>query len=100
MGTNNAVGNPLFFEVPPLRTCTFQYSWTDFDKWMGYMGAQLNPYWPFTVTRMVFYPDFTDKSSKAEEYARSATGIEADEKIKLLPGEKTEFVFGVRAGTY
>jgi hypothetical protein len=85
MGTNNAVGNPLFFKEPPLRTCTYHHSWTDFDKWMGYLGVQLNPYWPFTVTRMVFYPDFTDKTNKAEEYARSATGIEADEKTKLLP---------------
>jgi hypothetical protein len=85
MGTNNAVGNPLFFQVPPLRTNTYFHSWTDFDKWMGYLGGQLNPYWPFTVSRMVFYPDFTCKTNKAEEYARSATGIEADEKIKLLP---------------
>ena len=85
MGTNNAVGNPLFFQVPPLRTNTYYHSWTDFDKWMGYFGGQLNPYWPFTVSRMVFYPDFTNKTNKAEEYARSATGIEADEKIKLLP---------------
>jgi hypothetical protein len=85
MGTNNAVGNPLFFQVPPLRTNTYYHSWTDFDKWMGYFGGQLNPYWPFTVSRMVFYPDFTDQINKAEEYARNATGIEADEKTKLLP---------------
>jgi hypothetical protein len=85
MGTNNAVGNPLFFQVPILRTNTYNYSWTDFDKWMGYFGGDLNPYWPFTVSRMVFYPDFTNKTDKAEEYARSATGIDADEKIKLLP---------------
>jgi hypothetical protein len=85
MGTNNAVGNPLFFKVPALRTNTYNYSWTDFEKWMGYFGGELNPYWPFTVSRMVFYPDFTDKTNKAEEYARNATGIEADEKIKLLP---------------
>jgi hypothetical protein len=85
MGTNNAVGNPLFFQVPQLRTNTYYYSWTDFDKWMGYFGGELNPYWPFTVSRMVFYPDFTDKTNKAEEYTRNATGIEADKKIKFLP---------------
>jgi hypothetical protein len=85
MGTNNAVGNPLFFKVPALRTNTYNYSWTDFEKWMGYFGGELNPYWPFTVSRMVFYPDFTNKSNKAEEYARNATGIEADDNIKLLP---------------
>ena len=85
MGTNNAVGNPLFFRVPQLRTNTYNYSWTDFDKWMGYFGGDLNPYWPFTVSRMVFYPDFTNKTNLAELYARSATGIEAGNEVKLLP---------------
>ncbi|MBK7711701.1 MAG: twin-arginine translocation signal domain-containing protein [Bacteroidales bacterium] len=85
MGTNNAVGNPLFFRVPPLRTNTYNYSWTDFDKWMGYFGSELNPYWPFTVSRMVFFPDFTGKINRAEEYARNATGIEAGNETKLLP---------------
>ena len=85
MGTNNSVGNPLFFQVPQLRTNTYYYSWTDFEKWKGYFGGELNPYWPFTVSRMVFYPDFTNKINKAEEYARSATGIEAGNEIKILP---------------
>jgi hypothetical protein len=85
MGTNNSVGNPLFFKVPPLRTNTYNYSWTDFEKWMGYFGAELNPYWPFTVSRMVFYPDFSNKINKAEEYARNATGIEAGNETEILP---------------
>jgi hypothetical protein len=85
MGNNNSAGNPIFFDVPPLRTCTYYHSWTDFDKWRGYFGGQLNPYWPFTVSRMVFYPDFTNTTNKAEEYARLATGVEADEKTRILP---------------
>jgi hypothetical protein len=85
MGTNNAIGNPLFFQVPPPRTTTFNHSWTDFGKWMGYFGGEINPYWPFTVSRMVFYPDFTGKNNKAELYARSTTGIQADKEIKVLP---------------
>lgn len=85
MGTNNAVGNPLFFQEPPLRTATFYYSWQDQDAWMGYLGGQLNPYWPFTVTRMVFYPDFTNRSNRAELYARDATGIEVKPNAKILP---------------
>jgi hypothetical protein len=85
MGTNNSVGNPLFFTAPVLRTNTYYHSWTDFDKWMGYFGGELNPYWPFTVSRMVFYPDFTNKTNLAELYARSATGIEAGNDVKLLP---------------
>ena len=34
---------------------------------------------------MVFYPDFTNKTNLAELYARSATGIEAGNEVKLLP---------------
>jgi len=85
MGTNNAIGNPLFFQEPPLRTTTFTHSWTDHDKWMGYFGGQINPYWPFTVSRMVFYPDFTNRTNNAELYARSATGIETGPETKVLP---------------
>ncbi len=85
MGTNNAVGNPLFFNEPPLRTNTYYYSWTDFGKWMGYFGSELNPYWPFTVGRMVFLPDFTNKTNRAESYARGATGIQVSGDVKILP---------------
>jgi len=80
MGTNNAIGNPLFFQEPPARTATFKYSWSDQEKRMA-----VNPYWPFTVSRMVFYPDFTNKTNKAELYARNATGLkDVSEKTKVL----------------
>jgi hypothetical protein len=85
MGTNNAVGNPLFFQEPPLRTTTFTHSWTDHDKWTGYFGGQINPYWPFTVSRMVFYPDFTNQNNLAEIYARGVTGVEVGPETKVLP---------------
>jgi len=80
MGTNNAIGNPLFLQQPPARTATFKYAWADPNKILP-----VNPYWPFTVSRMVFYPDFTNKINKAELYARSATGIQAGKEIKVLP---------------
>lgn len=86
MGTNSAVANPLFFQEQPPRTPTYNYSWTDFDKWKGYHGAYLNPCWPYTVTRMVFYPDFSNRINKAEAYARSATGIYPKDKgARVLP---------------
>ncbi len=85
MGTNNAIGNPLFFQEPPLRTTTFTHSWTDHEKWLGYFGGQINPYWPFTVSRMVFYPDFTNGTNLAELYARSAVGVEVGPQVKVLP---------------
>lgn len=80
MGTNNAIGNPLFFEEPPLRTLTYNYSWEDQSKVL-----HVNPHWPFTVSRMVFYPDFTNKNNKAELYARSATGVEIKNDTVVLP---------------
>ncbi|HOH30171.1 MAG TPA: hypothetical protein PLC40_10885, partial [Candidatus Hydrogenedentes bacterium] len=40
---------------------------------------------PFTVTRMVFYPDFTNQTNAAENYARGATGVEVGPETKLLP---------------
>jgi hypothetical protein len=80
MGTNNAIGNPLFFMEPPARTATYKYSWGDQAR-----KSNLNPYWPFTVSRMVFYPDFTNKTNKAERYARHATGLEeVGEETKVL----------------
>ena len=85
MGTNHAIGNPLFFQEPPARTVTFKYSWTDFDKWKGYFGGGVNPHWPFTVARMVFYPDFSNKTNRAEQYARSATGVQAGTGRNVLP---------------
>ena len=69
IGTNNAVGNPLFFQLPPARTGTFNFAWED------PINIPFNPYWPFTVSRMVFFPDFTNQVNRAEQYARSATGI-------------------------
>jgi hypothetical protein len=85
MGTSNAIGNPLFFQEPPARTATFYHSWTDHQAWMGYLGGEINPYWPFTVSRLVFYPDFTNRTNKAESYARSVSGIESPGQAKILP---------------
>jgi len=82
MGTNGAIGNPLFFRKPPLRGVTFDHSWWDANL----QACQtVNPYWPFTISRMVFFPDFSNKTNKAENYARSATGIQVSRNVKLLP---------------
>jgi hypothetical protein len=85
MGTNNAIGNPLFYQEPPLRTTTFTHSWADHGKWMGDVGGNINPYWPFTVSRMVFYPDFSNGTNLAEVYATNATGVEVKPGVKMLP---------------
>ena len=84
-GTNQAVANPLFFSEPPPRTSTFNYSWTNFSMWTGYLGSYLNPYWPFTVSWLVFVPDFTNKTNRAESYARGRSGVHATQNTKVLP---------------
>ena len=85
MGTNSAVGNPLFFEEPPPRTATFQHSWKDQNQWQGYLRAGIIPYWPFTAFYLVFCPDFTNRINRAEAYARAASGVQADPKTPVLP---------------
>jgi len=85
MGTSSAIGNPLFFQEPPARTATFTRSWTDDAAWMGYLGGELNPYWPFTFSRLVFYPDFSNQANKAELYARSVSGVESAGDKPVLP---------------
>ncbi|MBI5091797.1 MAG: hypothetical protein HZB26_05055 [Candidatus Hydrogenedentes bacterium] len=85
MGTTAAIGNPLFLEEPHARTATFKHSWTDQAAWMGYLGAELNPYWPFTVSRLVFYPDFTNHTNKAQQYARGVSGIENAKDDQVFP---------------
>ncbi len=85
MGTVAAIGNPLFFQEPPVRTATFNYSWTDQAAWTGYLGGELNPYWPFTVSRLVFYPDFANRINMAENYARTVSGIDDPGSRRVLP---------------
>ena len=57
-----------------------RYSWTDQKK-----RLTINPYWPFTVSRMVFYPDFNNKVNEAELYARDVTGIRGGKQSRVLP---------------
>jgi len=85
MGTSSAIGNPLFFQEPPSRTARFTHSWMDETAWMGYLGGELNPYWPFTVSRLVFCPDFSNQSNRAESYARAVSGIETAGEQRVLP---------------
>ena len=85
MGTNSSVGNPLFFAEPPARTVTFKHSWTDHDQWLGYFGGSIVPYWPFTVFYLVFCPDFSNRTNRAEEYARGVSGVDVSAGTAVLP---------------
>jgi hypothetical protein len=85
MGTNGAIGNPLFFEEGPIRSVSYKNSYLDSGIVTGYLGTNVNPHWPFTIHRLIFYPDFTNKTNKAEIYARNATGVEIGKEEKILP---------------
>ncbi|MCZ2073870.1 MAG: hypothetical protein HUU41_17405 [Bryobacteraceae bacterium] len=64
----NAVANPLFFKQPAEHIHTMGHSFCDQQKWME--ATNTNPYWPYVVRSFLFYPDFTNRTNKAEEYAR------------------------------
>lgn len=71
-GGNSAVANPLFFQQPTSHVLTLQHSWTDQEVWSR--DSYLNPYWPYVfrgyMDGYVLYPDFTNSTDVAEEYAK------------------------------
>ena len=75
MGTNFALGNPLFFSKPEPRTMTIEHSWWDQEKWKSHLASRINPYWPYTRNSFTFMPDFTNQVNAAEQYARQVSGI-------------------------
>ncbi|HEX4147377.1 MAG TPA: hypothetical protein VHY20_00255, partial [Pirellulales bacterium] len=91
MGTNFAVANPLVFQPGPPRTMMLDHSWWDKRKWDDVRrGTKLNPYWPYTHRRMVFYPNFESDTDMAESYARARSGVaasvdQAGKPVPLLP---------------
>jgi hypothetical protein len=68
MGTNNAVATPLFFEQPKPRAMTLHHSWSDPVMWQR--RSQIWPYWPYTPSRLILVPDFTNQVNAAQRYAR------------------------------
>ncbi len=67
-GSCNAVASPLFFEKPKPRAMTLEHSWSDQALWSR--QSQLNPYWPYVPSRLVFWPDFTNQQNNVERYIR------------------------------
>lgn len=89
-GGNNAIGNPLFFQQPASHIMTLKHGFFDYQRWME--AADLNPYWPYAVREYFLYPDFSDKTNVAEQYAKPFTlsvfekylGLAADEMASGL----------------
>jgi len=86
-GGNNAVANPLFFEPPESHIMTLKHSFFDQQAWVEATNA--NPYWPYIVRDYLFYPDFTNRVNKAEEYAKPFS-LKVFEKYLLLAADGME----------
>jgi hypothetical protein len=73
MGTNNAVAAPLFFTQPRQRGLSINHS---FAKGFHSLGDYFpDPRWPYTIPRLLFFPDFTNQTNQAEQYARDGSGV-------------------------
>jgi len=53
-----------------------RHSWWDKAKW-GHpiTGTKMNPFWPYTHSRMVFYPDFSNHLNRAENYEENSKPV-------------------------
>jgi hypothetical protein len=65
-GSCNALAAPLFFTKPKPRAMTLDHSWSDPDLWS--QQSQLNPYWPYVPSRLIFWPDFSNRHNAAQSY--------------------------------
>jgi len=73
MGTNNAVAAPLFFSQPAQRGLSINHSFAKgFQNLGGYFP---DPRWPYTIPRLLFFPDFTNHVNEAEQYALNGSGV-------------------------
>jgi len=66
-GSCNALAAPLFFRKPKPRAMTLSHSWSDQGLWSH--QSQLNPYWPYVPSRLIFWPDFSNGRNAAQSYA-------------------------------
>lgn len=65
-GSCNALAAPLFFSKPRPRAMTLDHSWSDQQQWSNW--SQLNPHWPYVPSRLIFWPDFSNRHNAAEGY--------------------------------
>lgn len=65
----NACAAPIFFEKPQLRMWENDFQKQDWKK--SVYDGRVNPYWPYCPQWAFLFPDFSNKSNRAELYARS-----------------------------
>ncbi len=86
-GSCNALAAPLFFAKPKPRAMTLNHSWSDQGQWSG--RSQLNPYWPYVPSRLIFWPDFTNRGNAAQRYIGFFT-IPVFQKYLKLSADRME----------
>lgn len=94
-GSCNALASPLFFEKPKPRAMTLANSWSDEALWSR--QSQLNPYWPYVPSRLIFWPDFSNQQDNAERYARFFTVPVFQKYLKLAASRMEEGLRSYRA---
>jgi hypothetical protein len=68
-GSCNALAAPLFFSKPKPRAMTLDHSWSDQQQWSR--ESQLNPAWPYVPSRLIFWPDFSNRRNAVQSYIGS-----------------------------
>jgi hypothetical protein len=86
-GSCNALAAPLFFAKPKPRAMTLDHSWSDQRLWSN--QSQLNPYWPYVPSRLIFWPDFTNHRNAAQDYISFFT-IPVFQKYLTLAADRME----------
>ncbi|MGC8639449.1 MAG: hypothetical protein ACP5XB_06175 [Isosphaeraceae bacterium] len=86
-GSCNALAAPLFFTRPKPRAMTLDHSWSDQRLWSA--QSQLNPYWPYVPSRLIFWPDFTNRQNAVQGYIGFFT-IPVFQKYLRLSADRME----------
>ena len=86
-GSCNALAAPLFFSKPKPRAMTLDHSWSDPRLWSN--QSQLNPYWPYVPGRLIFWPDFSNRSNAVQGYIGFFT-IPVFQKYLKLAADRME----------
>ena len=93
-GSCNALAAPLFFSKPKPRAMTLEHSWSDQRLWSN--ESQLNPYWPYVPSRLIFWPDFTNHHNAAQGYIAFFTIPVFQKYLKLAADRMEQGLVGYR----
>jgi len=87
MGVTNSIGAPLFFQRPKPRAIVVEHSWAVPGIQAG--GVPVSEYWPYAPERVIFVPDFSNRTNTAARYASPFT-LPVFNKYLLLAADEME----------